>query len=65
MNDPALNNHAYSQLDDSLSIPRKKRDSFWEVFKKNKLGIAALILLVFTIIISVLAPLIAPYDPVS
>ncbi|MDO5709199.1 MAG: ABC transporter permease [Coriobacteriales bacterium] len=35
----------------------------WRIFKKNKLGMVCLVIVVLLMLIAVFAPLIAPYDP--
>ncbi len=45
------------------SEKQKKVESFWSKFKQNKLGLVGLYIFLFMVIISVFAPLIAPYNP--
>jgi len=39
------------------------KESFWRSFREKKVGVLGLAMLVFIILVAVLAPLIAPYDP--
>lgn len=51
---------------DRIQTGKKKQDIvFWSVFKKSKIGMVSLILLLLVTIISILAPLISPYDPIT
>ncbi len=39
--------------------------NFWTTFRKNRMGLAGLIMLVAIILVAIFAPWIAPYDPYS
>jgi peptide/nickel transport system permease protein len=45
----------------NLKLQELKR--FWEIYKSNKLGVIGLCIILFFILLSLLAPYIAPYDP--
>ena len=40
-----------------------KIKKFWNTYKNNKLGLAGLYIIIFFIVLSLIAPYIAPYDP--
>ncbi|MEM2083611.1 MAG: hypothetical protein QXV10_03765, partial [Nitrososphaerota archaeon] len=39
--------------------------NFWNSFKRNKKGIVGLAILLFFIVIAILAPILAPHDPLN
>ncbi len=43
-----------------MELPRK---TFWRYFKKNKLAVGGLVVIVITFLVAALAPLVAPHDP--
>ncbi|MEJ9219225.1 ABC transporter permease [Paenibacillus glucanolyticus] len=56
-----------THLNDSSAIPSEKVSgqpwrNAWRAFRKNKIAMAGLFMIMFFIVIALLAPLIAPYD---
>ncbi|ANA82495.1 peptide ABC transporter [Paenibacillus vortex V453] len=55
-----------THLNDSSAIPSEKVSgpwrNAWRAFRKNKIAMAGLFMILFFIVIALLAPLIAPYD---
>jgi peptide/nickel transport system permease protein len=46
--------------------PEAKRASAeWEAFKQNKIGMTALYVLIFAVLVALLAPLLMPFDPLE
>lgn len=57
-------------MEDSLTLrikeaKRKRLLEVWEAFKSNRVALAALIIIIFVILITFIGPYIAPYDPYS
>ena len=57
-----------AERESAAAEPKKRRaQSYWAVswniFKKNKLGMVCLIVVVLLVLIAIFAPLLAPYDP--
>lgn len=56
-----------AQDEEKSKTGKKRADSYWAVswgiFKKNKLGMACLIIVCFLVFVAIFAPLLAPYDP--
>ena len=57
-----------AECESAAAEPKKRRaQSYWAVswniFKKNKLGMVCLIVVVLLVLIAIFAPLLAPYDP--
>ncbi len=46
-----------------LRTYRERIKQFWDIYKRNKLGIIGLVILIVFAFIAILAPYIAPYDP--
>lgn len=46
-----------------LAVPRRTGSRAWERFKKNRMAVISLVILAALIILALLAPVIAPYDP--
>ncbi|WP_077210635.1 ABC transporter permease [Bacillus dakarensis] len=44
---------------------RKRKSPEWEAFKKNKLGVASLVILIIFCLIAIFAPMLMPYDPLA
>jgi peptide/nickel transport system permease protein len=68
LSEPILRDNLISDAYKPESLPNVEKSQnivFWSVFKKSKLGMFALIFLLITITISILAPFISPYDPIN
>jgi len=59
---PLSNTYSSNELPD---IKKQPKLLLWSVFRKSKIGMFSLIFLLFVTIISILAPLISPYDPIT
>ncbi|EYE88219.1 peptide ABC transporter permease [Fervidicella metallireducens AeB] len=60
------NNDAQIELAESAEYSDtigKKLKIFWRRFRKNKLAVISLFMLIFLYMVAIFAPLIAPYDP--
>lgn len=47
------------------SVPSSPLVGFWKTFRKNRMGIVGLVMLIVIVFIAVFAPILAPYDPKS
>lgn len=51
----------------AAEAPKRRAESYWAVswriFKKNKLGMVCLVIVVILMLVALFAPVIAPYDP--
>ena len=47
------------------SVPSSPLLGFWKTFRKNRMGIIGLFMLVTILILAIFAPALAPYDPKS
>ncbi|RKQ35719.1 ABC transporter permease [Oceanobacillus halophilus] len=66
MSEPALRNKTITNLNNSPQpLPVKQKLVFWSVLKKSKIGMAALFILIMIILISIFAPVVSPYDPIT
>ncbi|HUK49739.1 MAG TPA: ABC transporter permease [Terriglobales bacterium] len=54
-----LDERSYS----TLRVYRKNVVGFWNLYRSNRMGMIGLSILVFFIVIAILAPYLAPYDP--
>lgn len=56
-----------AQLDEATRGSSRQSESYWSVswriFRKNKLGVVCLCIVAALMLVAILAPLIAPYDP--
>lgn len=43
----------------------RKITGFWEEFKRKKIGVAGVVILIFYLVLAALAPWLTPYDPVA
>jgi peptide/nickel transport system permease protein len=59
MTDETQENESYSTSRAYL----RALSTFWGVYKRNKMGIIGLCMLIFFVVVAILAPIIAPYDP--
>ena len=46
-------------------VPSSPLLGFWKAFRKNRMGVVGLVMLVVIIFIAIFAPVLAPYDPKS
>jgi peptide/nickel transport system permease protein len=67
LSEPALRDNVIPDTykAESPSEFKKQNIVYWSVFKKSKLGMISLLFLLLTIIISLSAPFISPYDPIT
>jgi peptide/nickel transport system permease protein len=56
---------AISSLTEKLTTRTSPFQNFWISFKRNRMGLVGVVMMVSIIVIAVFAPLIAPYDPYS
>lgn len=56
---------AIQELELKPAVPASPLSGFWNVFRKNRLAIAGLAMLVVIVIAAIFADVIAPYDPRS
>ncbi|MDD5799754.1 MAG: ABC transporter permease [Coriobacteriales bacterium] len=58
-----------SEREQNLSSGKKRASSYWavswQIFRKNRLGMTCLIVVCALVVIAILAPVLAPYDPDS
>jgi peptide/nickel transport system permease protein len=47
------------------SVPSSPLLGFWNTFRKNRMGIVGLLMLISILIVAIFAPVLAPYDPKS
>ncbi|MBS4214694.1 MULTISPECIES: ABC transporter permease [Neobacillus] len=68
MSEPVMKETLFTDTSVPETLPeveQSRKNVFWSVFKKSKLGMFSLIFLLLTITISILAPIISPYDPIN
>lgn len=54
---------AQSQIHTAAAPAAKPRNRAWEQFKRNKLAVVSLIVLIVVILLALFAPIVAPHDP--
>jgi oligopeptide/dipeptide ABC transporter ATP-binding protein len=47
------------------AVPSAPSSGFWRTFRKNRIGVVGMMMLVTIVAVAVFAPLLAPYDPSS
>lgn len=68
MSEPVIKENTISNTysaSEILDTKKKPKLLLWSVFRKSKIGMLSLIFLLFVTIISILAPLISPFDPIT
>jgi peptide/nickel transport system permease protein len=68
LSEPAIKHNAVAEIEletTEFKGTSNKQSSAWKVMKNSKLGMIGLVFLIFMLVVSISAPLIAPYDPVT